>query len=77
MCQHPHTAHKTYDRVFYFIEDDTSGRSTVLTFMDSDLEIMYEAQPTAKEMFELLHKVMVDGLKLTSNCLLRNLILLR
>lgn len=40
-----------YDR---FLEDDKLARSTMLTFMDPDLEIIYEGYQTAKAMFEVV-----------------------
>ncbi|PIA46018.1 hypothetical protein AQUCO_01600350v1 [Aquilegia coerulea] len=42
-------ARRTYER---FIDDDKTVKSTMLTFMDPDLEIIYEGQPTARDMFE-------------------------
>ncbi|KAL5711806.1 hypothetical protein ACHQM5_014046 [Ranunculus cassubicifolius] len=42
-------AKRTYER---FIENDKIARSTLLTFMDPDLEIIYEGYPTAKDMFD-------------------------
>ncbi|KAF9624413.1 hypothetical protein IFM89_011338 [Coptis chinensis] len=37
---------QTYDR---FLDDDKAAKSTMLTFMDPNLEIIYDGQPTTKK----------------------------
>ncbi|KAK3015659.1 hypothetical protein RJ639_006333 [Escallonia herrerae] len=44
-------AREAFDR---FVENDKLARSTLLTFMEPDLEVIYEEYKTAKEMFDAI-----------------------